>query len=233
MVSAVCVVSEVSRFEFTFARGREAELVMAANGVGEAVTPRSDVVTPRPQPPRPFITHALRRGSLLDMGVANNGVANVNGTDDISESERSTPRSQVSFKELEGTRLLWIPLFVPQWVCPGSARSVSHAAVLFDIAYAAALSHHAYVLVHVRANFTAWYSVVIYLVTAIPTIWQWWAISLFLCRFDPGDLCNEFILVVYMVLVLGQSMSIQPCADCIISANLENPCELQQGSTSM
>ena len=44
---------------------------------------------------------------------------------------------------------------------------------------------------------------------------------------------NEFILVIYMILVLGQSMSIQPCADCLLSANRGNPCEPQQSDTSM
>ena len=104
----------------------------------------------------------------------------------INASAVSTPRS-TSLREMEGTRLLWRRLCVPQWEQPDRPRAVSHAAVLFDIAYAAALAHHAYVLVHVRRPRPMWEAVGIYVLSAAPTVWQWWAISLFLCRFDPGE----------------------------------------------
>ncbi|KAL1527666.1 hypothetical protein AB1Y20_009052 [Prymnesium parvum] len=188
-----------------------------SNGNGEMVLPRTQMAS----------LHSIRRGSLL--AHANPGsIASSEKSSEVTENKQLR-----SLRELEGTRQLWLPLIVPQWAFPGAPRAVSHAAVLFDVAYAAALAHHAYVLVHSRASFSAWYSVAIYLVTAVPTIWQWWAISLFLCRFDPGDLCNEFILVVYMILVLGQSMTIQPCADCLLSANKQSPCELKRSETSL
>lgn len=86
-------------------------------------------------------------------------------------------------------------------------------------AYAAALSHHAYILIFTRATWATLTSVVLFLLTATPTVCQWWAISIFLCRYDPGDLFNEWVLVVYMVLVVGQSLTVQDCANCLLSRN--------------
>ena len=96
------------------------------------------------------------------------------------------------------------------------------------MAYAAALTHHAYVLVLTHATWTAAASASIFLLSAVPAVWQWWSISLFLCRYDPADLFNEFVLVLYMVLVLGQSLTIQNCARCLVSQNQDDPCAIQE-----
>ena len=124
-----------------------------------------------------------------------------------------------------GTRKFRKRLRVPHWESikgePPVSIAPSQAAVLFDVAYAASLQHHALVLVQTHG---AW-SVLIYLWTALPTVFNWWAISLFLCRYDPGDLLNEFFLIIYMMLVVGQSLVIQDCADCLASRNLQDPCE--------
>ena len=69
-------------------------------------------------------------------------------------------------------------------------------------------------------------AVVIFVCTAMPTVIQWWNVSLFLCRYDPGDLVNEYILVGYMVLVVGQSLTIRECATCLLSQNTGNRCVL-------
>ena len=136
-----------------------------------------------------------------------------------------------------GSRSTHLRLRVPQWEGidgepPASSVAVSQAAVLFDIAYAASLKHHAEILTLTRATWSLQHSgvahsVVLFLLTCVPTTCQWWDISLFLARFDPGDLINEYILVVYMVLVVGQSLSIQDCATCLLSKNLEEPCALR------
>ena len=104
--------------------------------------------------------------------------------------------------------------------------AVSQAAVLFDVAFAASLAHHARVLTLTRSMWVMGDAFGIFLVTAIPTVCQWWGISLFLCRFDPGDLVNELILVVYMILTVGQSLAIQDCATCLLSRNGNEPCNL-------
>lgn len=118
---------------------------------------------------------------------------------------------------------------MPQWEGvngePPAPVQVSQAAVLFDVAYAAALTHNAHVLVITRATIASFGSSLgLFIATAIPAIWQWWAISLFLCRYDSGDLVNELILVVYMVLVLGQSFTIRNCASCLLSKDTEDSC---------
>ena len=122
---------------------------------------------------------------------------------------------------LEGTRRWYLPLRVPQWEDPPvTNRAVSHAAVLFDVAFAASLSHHAYILVSASPRVASTlFSFGIYFLTAAPAVWQWWTISLFLCKFDPGDLVNEVLLVAYMILVVGQASATRaPCgesrADC-------------------
>lgn len=125
---------------------------------------------------------------------------------------------------------------MPQWEGidgepPASSAAVSQAAVLFDIAYAASLGHHAGILTLARSTWSLQHggvalSVALFLLTCVPTTCQWWDVSLFLARFDPGDLINEYILVLYMVLVVGQSLSIQDCATCLLSQNLNEPCAL-------
>ena len=135
-----------------------------------------------------------------------------------------------------GTRRLHLRLRVPQWPGvngepPAANIPVSQAAVLFDIAYAASLSHHASILSLTRATWDTGNAVSIFLATAVPTVCQWWAISLFLCRFDPGDLISEFILVLYMILVVGQSLTVQDCATCLLSENLVQRCRLNPGSS--
>jgi len=133
------------------------------------------------------------------------------------------------YRRRKGTRKLYLPLRVPQWEEPPRTNSSpSHAAVLFDIAYAAALSRHASILVSKSAQSMEKHvpgAIGFYLATGPALIWQWWQISAFLCRFDSGDLLNEFLLVLYMILVVGQSFSIEPCAGCVFSRNMEHPAQ--------
>ena len=134
-----------------------------------------------------------------------------------------------AYRRRKGTRKLYLPLRVPQWEEPPRTNSSpSHAAVLFDIAYAAALSRHASILVSKSAQSMEKHvpgAIGFYLATGPALIWQWWQISAFLCRFDSGDLLNEFLLVLYMILVVGQSFSIEPCAGCVFSRNMEHPAQ--------
>lgn len=134
-----------------------------------------------------------------------------------------------------GTRRLHLRLRVPQWegidsegkvLPPAKNLAPSNAAVLFDIAYAASLAHHAHVLTLTRATWATSYATTLFISTAVPTVCQWWAISLFLCRYDSGDLVNEWFLVVYMILVVGQSLTIQDCANCLLSQNFNQTCTL-------
>ena len=51
---------------------------------------------------------------------------------------------------------------------------------------------------------------------------QWWLISEFLCHFDSGDLLNELVLLVYMLLVVGQASAL--AVDCArLICPLPNP----------
>lgn len=132
----------------------------------------------------------------------------------------------------EGTRRLYQPLLVLAWEDPPRAvNAPSHAAVLFDIAIAASMSHHAAIIATSGAQQTG-DAVLIYVLTAAPLVWNWWISSLFLCKFDSGDLFNEFILVIYMMCAIGQSILVEPCAACAISQNREVPCALQPSSSS-
>ena len=130
----------------------------------------------------------------------------------------------------EGTRRLYQPLLVLAWEDPPrAANAPSHAAVLFDIAIAASLSHHAEIIASSGAKQTG-DAVLFYVLTAAPLVWNWWNSSLFLCKFDSGDLFNEFVLVLYMMCAIGQSILIEPCAACVISQNQEVPCAIQAAS---
>lgn len=134
----------------------------------------------------------------------------------------------------KGSRRVHARLRVPQWELPPlPIGSPSQAAVLFDVAYAASLSHHAVVLNVTRETWASVHAVALFLLTAAPTIGHWWVTSLFLCRYDPGDLVNELILVVYMICVVGQSLTIQDCANCLLSRNLQDTCVFQQDPTSV
>lgn len=113
----------------------------------------------------------------------------------------------------EGTRKLYVPASSRPARQP--AVEPSQAAVLFDIVYAASISHHAMTVSNAPPAATA-ATMLIYLSTATPLIWQWWVSSAYLARFDSGDLLNEFVLVLGMILVLGQSITIEPCAACAL-----------------
>jgi hypothetical protein len=69
----------------------------------------------------------------------------------------------------------------------------------------------------------------LYFASGVSLVWNWWQISKFLCLFDSGDLLNEFVLVLYMVLVVGQSFTVEPCAACLLSANLGRDTDRPEG----
>ena len=127
-----------------------------------------------------------------------------------------------------GTRKFHKRLRVPQWESvkgePPVTITPSQAAILFDVAYASSLQHHALVM----AMSKSLEYVPLFTVSAIPTVFNWWSVSLFLCKYDPGDIINELVLMAYMVLVIGQSLTLQECADCIATRNLEYPCPLNR-----
>ena len=106
----------------------------------------------------------------------------------------------------EGSRELHRRLRVGQWEDPpASNQAPSQAAVLFDIAYTTSMMHHADMLTAADSSLTG-YATVAYFFTVVQLILHWWSVSLFLCKLDPGDLFNEFVLVLYMVLVVGQAL---------------------------
>ena len=166
--------------------------------------------------------------------------------DGVGRRRRGTTKHRVSLPLLgnsamaarvHGTRALHKRLRIPQWKGVNgepecSTVAVSQAAVLFDVAYAASLATHAHVLVLPTTTWSVSAAVGIFLCTALPTVLQWWNVSLFLCRYDPGDLVNEYILVGYMVLVVGQSLTIRECATCLLSQNTGEPCHFSSGTSA-
>ena len=127
-----------------------------------------------------------------------------------------------------GTRKLYKPLRVPQWESPPRNNSApSQAAVLFDIAYAASLRQHANMLITRTVNTEdlghhITKATLLYVAPGTSLLWSWWQISKFWCMFDSGDLLNEFVLVTYMILVVGQAFTIEPCAACVLSSDLQH-----------
>ena len=131
----------------------------------------------------------------------------------------------------EGSRELHRRLRVGQWEDPpASNQAPSQAAVLFDIAYTTSMMHHADMLTAADSSLTG-YATVAYFFTVVQLILHWWSVSLFLCKLDPGDLFNEFVLVLYMVLVVGQALLVGPCAACVLSENMKNKCAFVQGDS--
>ena len=95
----------------------------------------------------------------------------------------ASPNSRVR----SGTRALHVPLRVAQWQEPPRTNSApTQAVVLFDIAFAASIGHHAQTMGGAPIQLI-FLSIALYTLTATPVVWQWWLSSLFLCRFDSGD----------------------------------------------
>ena len=136
-----------------------------------------------------------------------------------------------------GTRELYTRLRVEAWVsddlqssislqspaATSASRTPSHAAVLYDIAMAGALTHHSRFVVNATHEFTG-KAALLFLVSATPMLMNWWAVSGFLAQLDSGDLFNEFVLVANMGLVVGMSLSVEPCAACVLADDQHHWC---------
>lgn len=130
--------------------------------------------------------------------------------------------------EYSGSRALYRPIRVARWedassTPPASRNAPSHAAVLYDIATAGALTHHSRFVVNATHSFTAKASL-LYGISATPMLMNWWTVSHYLAQLDPGDLCHEFWLVANMALVVGASLSVEPCAACILADDRHDWC---------